>query len=447
MSIYSGQDSKLQIGKESTWGTYVIPTKQISFTSESLTYVPEYVEEDALVGAKTSRRMDNMGVKAQGDFTYIVKPDNVGLLLAATLGAEADSVVTPANAEITSVKTVADVSSSLDATYFLLDDPTTDYYVWIDVAAGGNDPGPIGTRTAIDIPITASATAAEVATAVQGAINAETDFSATVNANEVIITDANAGNTPDAVDVDTGFDITVIEKGHVIGSAAYDHVFTPIAGGGSNSLPSLSVTIDRQVDVHGYSGLKVNTLSLDATAKDYLRSTISLTGKTEENNKALEDLAYESRAPFIFRGGQVTIDTYTYEAEITSVAINYSNNLEDGQWTMGSGLYMIEPEVQKRMITITLESLYNPTIDAIRSSKFKGGVTASVVLYFVSSESVETDINYQLKIEMPYVQITSASPNVSGPDRITISLDGTALEGASEACTVTLTDNQAAAYL
>jgi hypothetical protein len=94
-----------------------------------------------------------------------------------------------------------------------------------------------------------------------------------------------------------------------------------------------------------------------------------------------------------------------------------------------------------------LESLYNPWIDAVRTSKYKGDATASIVLYFVSSEDIETDIPYQLKVELPYVQITSANPNVDGPDRITISMEGRALEGANEACTVTLTDDQSSEYL
>lgn len=446
MSIYSGQDSKLQIGKESSWGAYVTPTLQISFNSESLSYVPEYVEEDALVGAKTSRRMDNMAVHSEGDFGMIVKPDNIGLVVGATLGEEAASAVTPAQAEVTSVKTVADVATSLDGTYFLLNSTTpTSYYVWIEVDSSTNDPAPGG--TGINVEITENDTAAAVAAAIETAVDLEADFSAVSSGNEVIITAAATGACVDAADYDTGFDVTVVEQGHVIGSSAYDHVFTPIAGGGGNSLPSLSIAIDRQVDVHAYSGGKIGSLSLNATAKDYLRSTVVLMGKTEEDDKSLAALSYETRAPFIFRGGQLTIDGYTYEAEITSVTLDYSNNLEDGQWTMGSGLYMIEPEVQKRDITITLESLYNPVIDSIRASKFKAGATAAITLYFVSTEEVETDIPYQLKVELPYVQITSASPNVTGPDRITISLEGRALEGTSEACTITLTDAQSGDYL
>lgn len=89
MAIISGQDAKLQIGKETTWGTAVAPTTQVDFTSESLKQVMNYIEEDTLVGARTTPRMDIAGKKVEGDIQMIVKPDNIGLLLKAALGAEA----------------------------------------------------------------------------------------------------------------------------------------------------------------------------------------------------------------------------------------------------------------------------------------------------------------------------------------------------------------------
>lgn len=88
MSIIAGRDSKLQVGLESSWGTPVSTTVQLPFTSESLAYIPNYIEEDALVGAKTSSRMDVSGVKTEGDLSMLVKPDAIGLMLGATLGEE-----------------------------------------------------------------------------------------------------------------------------------------------------------------------------------------------------------------------------------------------------------------------------------------------------------------------------------------------------------------------
>lgn len=93
MGIISGQDSKLQIGAQSSWHGVVAPTKIVEFTSESLKLVRNYIEEDALVGRITTGRMDPAGDKVEGSFSMIVKPDNIGLLLSAALGAESAATV------------------------------------------------------------------------------------------------------------------------------------------------------------------------------------------------------------------------------------------------------------------------------------------------------------------------------------------------------------------
>ena len=117
------------------------------------------------------------------------------------------------NSEVTEVTTVADIASdSLGGTYFELDSPTTPYYVWIDVDNGSTDPAP-GGRTAIEVDISAGATADQVASAVQAAINALADFSASVATNVVTIINSDHGSSPDATDVDTGFTIATLIQG------------------------------------------------------------------------------------------------------------------------------------------------------------------------------------------------------------------------------------------
>jgi hypothetical protein len=93
MGIISGQDSGLQFGVETVWGTAVAPTVQAPFTSESIKAVPVYLEEDALQGFVTTNRMDIVGNKTEGDFSMIMKPDVIGLLLSAALGSEAAPAV------------------------------------------------------------------------------------------------------------------------------------------------------------------------------------------------------------------------------------------------------------------------------------------------------------------------------------------------------------------
>lgn len=327
MAIIAGRDSKLQLGLESTWGTATTPTAEVPFTSESLTYEPNYIEEDALVGAKTSGRMDVSGVKVTGDISFLVKPgDYLGLLLAAAMGEEA------------------------------------------------------------------------TASLVSGSSN------------------------------------------------AYEHVFTPIASGTGNSLPHLTLTIDRKVSVKDYVSCKVNSFSMEAGVNDYVRGTASIIGYDEATG-SLETLSAPTTKAFQFKDGAITVDGSNY-ADVTSVSLEYSNNLEDDLYTLGSGDYMKEIEPQAREITATLETLYTSATESTRENKFKTGSTAALVLTFTSSEEIETGYPYELQVEMPLCYITEASPQVGGPDRITQSLNVRATEDSSnEAITVTLTDDSSSDYL
>ena len=119
-----------------------------------------------------------------------------------------------AAAEVTTITTVADSSSSLQNKFFILRSAldATLYHVWIDVGNSGSDPAPTGS-TPIEVDITADDSAAAVATAVQTAIDGVGDFGATVSGAVVTVTNAATGGTTDAADSDTGFTIAVTTQG------------------------------------------------------------------------------------------------------------------------------------------------------------------------------------------------------------------------------------------
>jgi len=336
MAVISGQDAKVQVILEDAWGTYKemdANAMLVDLNSESINWVPEMVEEDVLVGAKTSRRMDIVAVSGSGDLAMIMKPADGdagagSLLIACALGSEPSSPV----------------------------------------------------------------------------------------------------ESP---------------------SDVYTHTMEPIAGGVLTSLPSISMAIDRKADTHAYCGCEVSQMVLEAAAKDYLRGTFTFVAKTEETNKEIHGTpAYNDKIPFMFQNGSLSIaGGGTYSDAITGFTFTYSNNIEEPQQTMGSGLYMIKPEVQKRDITISMDTLFDADLNTFRETYFKTGATVAVVLTFTSTEYVSGTTPYKMTITLPKVVITSANPNVGGPDRITMTIEGRALEGALEACTIELVDGRSAKYI
>lgn len=160
--------------------------------------------------------------------------------------------------EITTITTVADVAGSLDGTYFTLNSPSTSYYAWIDVDNGSIDPAPGG--TGIEVDISTGDSASTVATALQTALDAISDFKATVNGSTITLTNIDSGAVTDAVDVDTGFTITVQYQGDDLKYVESDYAsyirqnsnslefYVADSGTATNSLSSPTKFLDMDYD-------------------------------------------------------------------------------------------------------------------------------------------------------------------------------------------------------
>ena len=89
-----GSNAYIGIGKETTWGTAVAPTTFLEFTDESIVKVINPIEPGALVGTRFKNGLYMTGsIDINGNFSIEVNPDNIGLLLGATLGAETTTQV------------------------------------------------------------------------------------------------------------------------------------------------------------------------------------------------------------------------------------------------------------------------------------------------------------------------------------------------------------------
>ncbi len=96
--------------------------------------------------------------------------------------------------------------AGLDGTYFLLSSRLEDYYVWFNVDGTSVDPGPIGSRVAIEVPITALSTPANIVSAIQfnvQFVNPNGDFEAW-ESNQINIIDVIPTVNGDTTDISAG---------------------------------------------------------------------------------------------------------------------------------------------------------------------------------------------------------------------------------------------------
>lgn len=99
--------------------------------------------------------------------------------------------------------TCAAASAMTTGQYFTINSATdaTEYYVWFNIASGGGDPAP-GGKTGIEVAVGGSDTDVQVATALAAALDGNSDFDSSSASEIVTVTNAAAGATTDAANVD-----------------------------------------------------------------------------------------------------------------------------------------------------------------------------------------------------------------------------------------------------
>lgn len=226
----------------------------------------------------------------------------------------------------------------------------------------------------------------------------------------------------------------------------FSHKFTLLKPGLTSSLPKFTAYVDRHVAVKAYTGCKIGSLGISCSAGDYMRISVSGIGKDEVSGAIDSSLIVPALKAFRFAGGKVKFDDVE-NGEITSIECNIENSLDDGEQTTGSGYYGTESEPQKRAVTLSCNAFYSSESETVRNTYYKTESEAAIELSFISPSEIVSGVNYEIKIEMPHVVITEADPNVSGTDKIRLTIGGTAVQsGTDEPITITLIDSKSTKY-
>jgi hypothetical protein len=228
---------------------------------------------------------------------------------------------------------------------------------------------------------------------------------------------------------------------------AKKHTFTPIGNGLTDSLPSLTVNIDKKVSVFSYVGCKINSLSFSAAPEDYLSLDVEFAGKQELDNGALAtSLVPSPLKAFKFWQGKVYLGGVEM-ADVTSINFSYNNNLESALQTTSTGLFYKEPQPNTREITASLEMLYSAAAETFRNTFFKTDDIVSLRLAFISDELAETGVPYSLTIHVPACQVSSCSNSVGDANSIKQSAELAGIDnGVDPVLTVDLVNLVTGAY-
>jgi hypothetical protein len=232
-----------------------------------------------------------------------------------------------------------------------------------------------------------------------------------------------------------------------VGSGVYTHQFSCLAGGPTNSLPKLTITVDRKAAIFGYVGCKIDTLNLSATLDDYLRYGITIVGRHEASD-TLETLSQSALRPLQFSDGLATFDGST-SYDVSDFKFDLNNNVEKNRFAMDGTNYMQEPEAQGREIMMTLEVMLSADTNTIRENTYKAGASMDIVVTFTSTEAIAGAEYYTLTLTMNNAYLMDdPSFQIAGPERIkgTFNLKATD-NGTDEPIIITLKDAKGTKYI
>lgn len=221
----------------------------------------------------------------------------------------------------------------------------------------------------------------------------------------------------------------------------YDHVFTP--AGLTTDLGSFAMEIQRGGSTSVYSGMTVNTMTLNMVRGGLLQATFDCVGKAELDDQNNQSLTPGSKTPFTFGMGTIGFNAAN-KTYVNSATLVFTNGLDadgafvlSGNSTRGHVPYRVAPS-----ITGTLECEWTSASDELRDEIIDNAGLTNLTFTFTSPQQITGAYYYSMTIVVPAVRIQGDLPVVSGMERIPFTVNYTGMNAAN-AITVTLKDGTA----
>jgi len=228
----------------------VFATSGSRLKREGLSYLDTPLPEPDLRSSSSTNRTlkftTNSIQKTSGGSTdqLLVTGEHVTVSGVSNYAATEAEITVSHTAQVATIQAVAKASVPA-ASYFLLDaaEGGPDYYVWMDTTGSDVDPAIAG-RTGVQVDISGDTTANDVASSVNTAIDALSEFSSTVSTDTVTVTWGASGVAIDPTDDgSTGFTLSVTTQG------SSQITYTGASSLAESETPAGEITVRREEDV------------------------------------------------------------------------------------------------------------------------------------------------------------------------------------------------------
>lgn len=419
----TGRLGNISFKKESTWGSYIAGDLYLRASTESLANKIDNVEDPSLVGQIFPTDQIKVAEGVEGGIEGVCQPDTIGVLLHGVLGGESSAVGNGTLGHIVVSYNGANAYERITkATTNLTVEKSTLGSSWIGDST-------FGTAGVLDLSSSLYDNLGLLTTYISSISGFDAVLLGSSTAGSTNIANFSATNLKSA-SVKVGAKILDCESS--VSTTAKKHsLFSALA---TQELPSYSFTINRVLGTNqslGYIGCKIKSLSIQQSAKDLSKISISLDGKQELTAQTDISLTLPTAQAFSSNNWKIVFEDSTGNLtefdEVKDLSININSNVDDNR-VVGS-LYKKEQIRQKGTIDISMTANNTSTQYALRTS-YLNSTGVSVYLYVKSATLIDStnSVPYSLLIRIPEIKFTDFASPLNTPDRLTITAAGSVIK-------------------
>ncbi len=395
--------------KETTEGVFVDPTKEYPFKSCDLKKTMKTEEDTSNIGEVFTTDLITTGYDITGNLEMNVYPNNIAEILFYTLGKEAVS-----NA-ITGFLFLKYIGNGVGcrvktATGALI----TEVYN--------------GTSWVEDLNLTLSNynTLSDLVNAINNAGGYIANYWGTGLPTDISITQTNIKNENDSITFFTFLTSnTTKSKNHNIYASNV----------ASDGIPSFSILLDKNLGVakcFGYSGCKINTLSLSFAVKTLLTASLSLRAKKELSDQTWNATDFVLKQPFITNNVKLYVNGYEF-TDIKDLKIDINNNMYIDE-AVGVNTYNSQ---DRQGATINISGTANLTFEAnneqttyILNQKYEKNEPIDLILIGETTLNYDTNVKSMFFIYLPKIKLSDGTISIGGAERLSLSFAGQAVKNS-----------------
>ena len=409
-----GKNTKLAcFEKEATEGVFVNPTREIPFKSCDLKKVMKTEEDTSNIGEVFTSDLITMGYDLTGNIEMNVYPETIGDILFFTLGKSKN------DNPIKGVLILKYVGDEKGARYKVYDN-AGDISLLFETYDGTS------WNSLFDIVIE-NLTLTQIKTAIE---NETTDLIVNIEGTGTG-TDFKIMTDPFIFKTETE-NITALILAKKSSNSYKNHNIWA-SNSALDSIPSFSLLLDKNYGegkCFGYSGAKINTLSLSYAVKTFVTVSLSVRAKEEYSNITDTSADFETTTPYLTNQVTLYLDGIRI-TDIKDLKFDVNNNMYIDE-AVGLNTYNTQ---DRQGGIINVSGTANLTVDDTDrtatqriNDKYISNEAVDLIIVMNTNNLIEADVYSKTIIYIPKIKLSDGTVSIGGGERLSLSFAGLAVK-------------------